>query len=43
MYRYSYVFNVVSSCHAMDVLSVSNFVPHAMNDVLNYVMYSSSY
>ena len=34
--RYSQVFNVVSSCHAADVPSVSDFVPNPMNHVRMY-------
>jgi hypothetical protein len=31
IYRYSQVFNVVSSCHVVDVPSVNYFVPNPMN------------
>jgi len=31
IYRYSQLFNVVSSCHSADVPSVSDFVPNPMN------------
>jgi len=33
IYRYSQLFNVVSSFHAADVPSVSDFVPNPMNHV----------
>jgi len=34
--KYSQVFNVVSSCHVVDVPSVSDFVPKPMNHVRIY-------
>ena len=33
IYRYSQVFNAVSSCHAADVPSVSDLIPNSMNHV----------
>jgi len=36
IYRYSQVFNMVFSCHATDVPSVSDFVPNPMNHVRVY-------
>ena len=33
IYRYAQMFNVVSSCHAADVPSVSNFIANPMNHV----------
>ena len=36
IYRYSQLFNVVSSCHTADVTSVSDFVPNPMNHVRVY-------
>jgi len=33
IYRYSQAFNVVSSCHAANVPSVSDFVPNPMNHI----------
>jgi len=36
IYRYSQVLNVVSSCPAADVPSVSDFVPYPMNHVRIY-------
>jgi hypothetical protein len=36
IYRYSRVFDVVSSCHAVDVRSVSDFIPNPMNHVHIY-------
>jgi hypothetical protein len=34
--RYLYVYNVVSSCHAADVIAVSDFVPNPTNYVRIY-------
>jgi hypothetical protein len=36
MYRYSQMFNLVFSCHAADVPSLSDFVPNPMNHVRIY-------
>jgi hypothetical protein len=36
IHRYSRVFDVVSSCHAVDVRSVSDFVPNPINHVHIY-------
>ena len=36
IYRYTQLFNVVSSCHTADVPSVSNFIPNPTNHVCIY-------